>query len=225
MVFSSEFLEPSFFAKYEKLIELMLSSPHNLSSIKEFERAMTVHIEDTIIPFEGSSLSGRCIDIGSGGGIPGLVLAISFPKSNWTLLESIAKKTREIERFARDLDLTNVAVKTARAEEFAKEAGETFDSAFLRAVGRCDISLELAAPLVKVGGYIYLYKGPGWLDEKVFSDAAERVLGLRLSYEKEYRLSDGSKRFMVVYEKERATPSEFPRRSGVASKLPLGGRK
>jgi 16S rRNA (guanine527-N7)-methyltransferase len=105
MVFSSEFLEPSFFAKYEKLIELMLSSPHNLSSIKEFERAMTVHIEDTIIPFEGSSLSGRCIDIGSGGGIPGLVLAISFPKSNWTLLESIAKKTREIERFARDLDL------------------------------------------------------------------------------------------------------------------------
>jgi len=224
-MFSFESYEPSLLSKCKRLIELMISSPHNLTSVRTFERAVTVHLEDALIPFTNAMLTGSYVDIGSGGGIPGLVLAAVFPKSSWLLMDSIRKKTQEIERFAREMELSNVTVKTARAEEFALSSRANFDSAFLRAVARCDVSMELAAPLVKIGGSIFLYKGPGWNEERRFASVAEERLGLRLSQEKEYCLSDGSARFLVVYKKEVETPREFPRRVGMASKSPLGGSK
>lgn len=224
-MFSFDSLEPSLRSKCNMLLELVISSPHNLTSVRIFERAVTVHLEDTLIPFANSTLTGSYVDIGSGGGIPGLLLAAVFPKSCWVLLDSIAKKTQEIERFALKMKLSNVTVKTARAEESALEERASFDSAFLRAVARSDISMELAAPLVKIGGSIVLYKGPGWNEERRFARIAEERLGFSLSQEKEYRLSDGSTRFLVVYEKEVETPPEFPRRVGMASKSPLGGSK
>lgn len=224
-MFSFESLEPSLRSKCKMLIELIISSPHNLTSVRTFERAMTVHLEDALTPFTDSMLTGSYVDIGSGGGIPGLLLATVFPKSFWMLLDSIAKKTQEIERFANKMGLSNVTAKTARAEELALENRAGFDAAFLRAVARSDVSMELAAPLVKIGGSIFLYKGPGWNEERRFARVAEERLGLSLSQEKEYRLSDGSSRFLVVYEKKVETPGEFPRRVGMASKSPLGGSK
>ncbi|HDP76866.1 MAG TPA: 16S rRNA (guanine(527)-N(7))-methyltransferase RsmG [Mesotoga infera] len=224
-MFSFESLEPSLRSKCKMLIELMISSPHNLTSVRIFERAVTVHLEDALIPFADYALDGSYVDIGSGGGIPGLLLATVFPKSSWVLLDSIAKKTQEIERFARRMGLNNVAVKTARAEELALKNRAGFDAAFLRAVARSDVSMELAAPLVRIGGSIFLYKGPGWNEEKRFAGVAEERLRLSLSQEKEYRLSDGSARFLIVYEKKAETPGEFPRRVGMASKSPLGGSK
>jgi len=225
MCFLNEQIDSPSRIKLTRLLELITSSQHNLTSVRDFERATIVHVEDSLKPFCGSTFRGRFVDIGSGGGIPGLVLAIAFPEAEWVLVDSIAKKTKEIERFAHELELKNVVVKTARAEELALEEREKFDAAFMRAVARCDTSLELATPLVKTGGIVYLYKGPGWCEEKVFSRVAEEKLGLGLLQEKEYCLSDGSIRFMIVYAKKRETPDGFPRRCGMASKSPLGGSK
>lgn len=205
-----------------RLMELLIGSPHNLTSIKNLERAKIIHVEDTLKPFCGKSLAGRFIDIGSGGGIPGLIMAIAYPETEWVLLDSTKKKIGEIERFSRALEISNATPIAARAEEYALETGERFDGAFLRAVARGDVALELAAPLVRKGGSIYMYKGPGWQEEKERAVRAAEKLNLSLDALSHYSLSDGSPRSFVTFRKDDETPSLFPRKTGLALKFPLG---
>ncbi|HOY26218.1 MAG: 16S rRNA (guanine(527)-N(7))-methyltransferase RsmG [Mesotoga sp.] len=207
--------------RFQRLVDLLISSPHNLTSVRDRERAMVAHIEDSLLAFEGYKLEGSYIDIGSGGGIPGLVLAIAFPETRWVLVDSIAKKVREIERFSSTLSLSNVTAVTSRIEEYPKGI-DRFDGAVMRAVARSDAALELAAPLVENGGLIHLYKGPGWKDEECYAFVASAKLGLQLQDERNYRLSDGSSRKLVTFKKVSETPKGFPRRPGMASKFPLG---
>ncbi|HNR80724.1 MAG TPA: 16S rRNA (guanine(527)-N(7))-methyltransferase RsmG, partial [Mesotoga infera] len=147
--FSSDICE-----RFQRLVDLLISSPHNLTSVKDREKAMIIHIEDSLLAFEGRKLEGSYIDIGSGGGIPGLVLAIAFPETEWVLVDSITKKVREIERFSSILSLSNVTAVASRIEEYSKESSR-FDGAVMRAVARGDVALELAAPLIERGGLIY----------------------------------------------------------------------
>ena len=214
--FSSDICE-----RFQRLVDLLISSPHNLTSVKDREKAMIIHIEDSLLAFEGRKLEGSYIDIGSGGGIPGLVLAIAFPETEWVLVDSITKKVREIERFSSILSLSNVTAVASRIEEYSKESSR-FDGAVMRAVARGDVALELAAPLIERGGVIYLYKGPGCDVEKRFAFLASAKLGLQFRDEMSYRLSDGSSRKLVIFKKVSETPKGFPRKPGMASKFPLG---
>jgi len=207
--------------RFQRLIDMLISSPHNLTSVKDREKAMVIHVEDSLLAFEGHKPKGSYIDIGSGGGIPGLVLAIAFPGTRWVLVDSIAKKVREIERFSSTLSLSNVTTVAARIEEYPKEV-DRFNGAVMRAVARGDVALELAAPLVERGGLIHLYKGPGWKDEERYAFLASAKLGLQFQDERNYRLSDGSSRKLVTFEKVSETPKGFPRKPGMASKFPLG---
>ncbi len=203
-------------------IEMLLESPVNLTSVKDFKSAFVKHIEDVVIALCGRDPEGECVDIGTGGGIPGLVLAIVFPKSRWTLVETIGKKVRQLSRFVEELSLRNVQVFHGRAEDLGSEMPSYFDIVAVRAVARADVCLEYASPLLKLGGKAYLFKGQSWKSESQYAVKAGALLGMNFEDAVSYKLSDGTERVLTVFTKEEETPGRFPRRPGLAKKNPLG---
>ncbi|OAA31389.1 hypothetical protein AT15_07795 [Kosmotoga arenicorallina S304] len=210
--------------KIESYLKFLISSRHNLTAIKDPTEAYQKHFLDIYLPLEGLNLKGNFIDIGTGGGVPGIICAILFPESEWTLLDSIGKKVKEIETFISRLNLKNVRAVCQRAEEHAVLNREKYSGAFMRAVARADICLEYAAPLIHIGGRIYLYRGPGWKEEKDAAEHAASLLGLSIDRVIEYKIEENIKRNLVIYKKVCPTPVEFPRKTGIAVKKPLGGK-
>ena len=156
------------------------------------------------------------IDIGSGGGLPAIPLAVLMPEVQFTLLEANARKCAFLEHVAGTLGLTNVAVASGRAEELGHQPAlrEQFDRAISRAAARPEVLLELALPFVRTGGDLVAQVSP--LDPLVLEPAA-RLLGggtPRLEH------PAGGHALMVVPKLAR-TPSRFSRRSGLPGRKPL----
>jgi 16S rRNA (guanine527-N7)-methyltransferase len=156
------------------------------------------------------------IDIGSGGGLPAIPLAVAMPKVQFTLLEANARKCAFLEHVAGTLRLTNVAVASGRAEELGHQPAlrEQFDRAISRAAARPEVLLELALPFVRTGGDLVAQVSP--FDPLVLEPAA-RLLGggtPRLEH------PAGGHALMVVPKLAR-TPSRFSRRSGLPGRKPL----
>ncbi|MFW6119329.1 MAG: 16S rRNA (guanine(527)-N(7))-methyltransferase RsmG [Petrotogales bacterium] len=208
--------------KLRNFLKLLINSPHNLTSIKEIETAYVKHLEDIIKPFKDKKLKGAFIDVGTGGGLPGLVLAIMFPDSKWVLIDSVKKKINEVKRFAHELKLINVSTIRTRAEELSDEYREHFEGAFSRALSRTDITLELCSPFIKKGGNCYIYKGPSWEKENVRIKNACSILGFSDPDIVNYKLTDKSLRSLLIFTKLRRTTKIFPRRVGKAFKEPIG---
>lgn len=208
----------------KRFLEEIISSKHNLTAIKDFKQAYIKHVEDILLAVQDLNLCGKYIDIGTGGGVPGIVCAVLFPETEWYLLDSVRKKVHEIERISSLLGLSNVRFIVGRAEEVAKSYAGFFDGALLRAVGRADISMEYGAPFVREKGTVYLFKGPLWREEKKYAKRAAKILNMRLNFERPYYLRDGSQRFLVGYERIRELPTWIPRRPGAPKKKPLGGK-
>ena len=98
--------------------------------------------------------SGKIIDVGSGGGLPGIVWAVYRPDLEIILLDSINKKCEAVNEIIKELEIKNVSVVCSRSEDFAKLHREEFDLAASRAVALAGVTAELLSPLVKVGGKI-----------------------------------------------------------------------
>lgn len=151
--------------RLEKLVELVLKAPFNITGFRTAE-ALWIHgVYDAIETLQGVNLTGMkiAVDIGSGAGFPGLVLAILTAETSWTLIESREKRAEYLKYMVEDLDLGNVSVLHGRAEEIVRnETGirECADLVTARAVGSFRVTLELAVPYMKVGG------------ERVFSQRA-----------------------------------------------------
>lgn len=217
------FLDVKKKAILDEFISLLIHSVHNLTSIKDFDTAYLKHIEDVLIPLQNIDLKGRFIDVGTGGGIPGIVCAVAFPESNWILLDSVKKKIAEIDSFIRKLNLKNVNTFTGRVEEVPHHYYGNFDGAFFRGVARGDICLEYSRPMLSNNGKAYLYKGPSWeAEEKSFSDRAANILRMEQAETISYTLRDSSARRLVIYEAKGVCPKGFPRKTGIARKKPLG---
>jgi 16S rRNA (guanine527-N7)-methyltransferase len=157
------------------------------------------------------------IDIGSGGGLPAIPLAVAMPQVQFTLLEANTRKCAFLEHVAAALNLTNVAVAAGRAEELGHRPAlrEQFDRAISRAAARPEVLLELALPFVRTGGDLVAQVSP--IDPLVLEPAA-RVLGggtPRL----EHPAAGGHA--LLVVPKLAPTPSRFPRRSGLPGRKPL----
>lgn len=172
----------------------------------------------TLIPRESASL----IDVGSGGGVPGLPLAIARPDMRVVLLDSTAKKVAFLNDACTTLGLTNVTALHARAEELARDTShrESYDIVVARAVARLAVLAELTLPFVVPRGWAILPKGSDIAEEYAAARYAIRMLGGR-----ERRvvtdLIEGSS--VVVIQKWSSTPAQFPRRVGVPNKSPLLG--
>jgi 16S rRNA (guanine527-N7)-methyltransferase len=166
------------------------------------------------------------VDLGSGGGVPALPLALARPDGTWTLVDSVAKKVAVLRDMSEALGLERVTVLAERAETLGRDPQhrERFAVVTARACAPLPVLAELALPLLSLGGTLLAWKGPlGEEDDEVRRGrAAIAQLGggsLRLV---EPGLSAlGGHRFVVV-SKERATAARFPRRPGEPGRRPLG---
>ncbi len=201
----------------------------NVIGTKEVPRIILDHVLDSLscLSLEDKSLRGTLIDVGSGGGLPGIPLAIASTGLSVTLLESIEKKV-EFLRQARDvLHLSNVNVSNQRAEEAGREAGfrHSYDVSVTRALAALPVVVEYCAPFVREGGWILAMKGRLEHDELVVGEKAARRLGAELYEVARVRLLaelEQKHRQIVVFRKTGPTPTGYPRRVGLAKKRPLG---
>ncbi len=201
----------------------------NVIGTKDRARVVTEHLLDSLscLLFEGLNRASSLIDVGTGGGLPGVPLGIARPELNVTLLEATKKKVNFLKYVREELNLQNLRLLNARAEEVGKglEYREVFEIATARALAALPVVAEYCAPLVKVGGAIVAMKGPLAEEELAQGVAAAAELGLKLRavLEVEYSAELTQKeRRLVVFEKIAATPKKFPRRVGLAKKHPLG---
>lgn len=161
---------------------------------------------------------GRFLDLGSGGGIPGLVLAMARPHAEWVLLDASARRTAFLTRAVAALGLApRVQVATGRAEELARRDDHrgSYRLVVARSFARPAVVAECAAPLLAVGGALVVSEPPGGNGRGRWPEDGLEVVGLRLVH------TTSGPRHLVRLHQVRLCPERFPRRVGVPSKRPL----
>jgi 16S rRNA (guanine527-N7)-methyltransferase len=189
----------------------------NLSGARTSEEVLAqVSAGDALLAIPWTGI-GRVIDIGSGGGLPAVPLALAMPHVQFTLLEANTRKCAFLEHVAATLNLTNVAVAAGRAEELGHRPAlrEQFDRAISRAAATPAVLLELALPFVRPGGDLVAQVSP--VDPQLFEPAARLLGGGSPRVE---RPGDGTGTLLVV-PKLGPTPPDYPRRTGVPNRKPL----
>lgn len=141
----------------------------NLTAVRNRDEAIHKHLIDSlaITDVEEYKNSSKIIDVGTGAGFPGAILAIADPDKNFVLLDSTLKRLRVIDEFAADLGIDNIETVHARAEEISGKEGykESFDLCVSRAVASLDKLCGWCLPFVKKGGYFIAYKGESYEEE------------------------------------------------------------
>ncbi|MGB9886096.1 MAG: 16S rRNA (guanine(527)-N(7))-methyltransferase RsmG [Moorellales bacterium] len=199
----------------------------NLTGARTWEQLVEEHLVDCAVGVSRVEWEEVrvAVDVGSGGGLPGLVLALMKPELRLRLVEARRKRAEFLRRCAGELGLERVEVVAARVEELAhrpdwREAAERVTA---RGVAPLAVLVEYALPLLARGGWLLAWKGPAVGEELAAAQAALRVLGGRVRERYPYRLAGGRERWLVVVEKVGPTPEEYPRRAGLPERRPLGG--
>jgi 16S rRNA (guanine527-N7)-methyltransferase len=215
-------------AKLARYVDVLLreNAKLNLTRIRDPHEARSLHVADalSLLPhLPDPSANVKLADIGSGGGVPGLVLAIARPAWRVTLVESVAKKARFLAAAAKELGLDRVHVITARAEDagFGSHRG-SFDVVTSRAVAELAFLAEWCLPLLKAGGVMLAMKGPKAADEL----SAARVAIQRCGGSDAAILPVTTPvlpvgHVVVRVAKDRPTPADLPRPATVAKGRPL----
>ncbi len=213
-------------ARLARYLELLLeaNTRFNLTAITDPAEAWTRHILDSLalVPLLASAEARSAIDIGSGGGLPGIPLAIVMRDVQFTLLEATGKKARFLEETAAALELKNVLVINDRAETLGqdhKSHREHYDVVLARAVGRLSVLLELTVPLARIGGHVLAMKGAQ--AESEIAEAKQALYMLHAHVIDRHVTPTG---VVVVIEKQRKTPRIYPRAPGEPKRAPLGGK-
>jgi 16S rRNA (guanine527-N7)-methyltransferase len=191
--------------RLERWLEAVLTTP-GMTGLTNRPDARRVLVDDALRARHLLDLApGPVVDVGSGGGTPGVPLALSTPARRFTLLEAERRKCVFLEQETGDL--ANVEVVWGRAEE---QPPDTFGVALAKALAKPPVAAELCLPLVAPGGVAILWLGE--TADRVAVAAVAETLGGRLEDER-----DG----LAVLRKLEATPAGFPRRAGAAKKRPL----
>ena len=195
----------------------------NLTRIVDWEQGQLLHIEDSLLglPELLAAPEGRYGDLGTGGGFPGLPLAIMSGRET-VLVDSVAKKTHALGRIIDELGLSNrVSTYTGRSEELAQEQPASFAVLTARALSSLPSLLELAVPLLQEGGQLICYKAHVEDEELEQAVALQEKLGMKLVSKRTELLSDGqTPRTILVFEKVSEPTVKLPRRPGMAQKRP-----
>lgn len=214
--------------RYQELVEEW-NGRINLTGDASFEAMLDRHLMDSLTPLTVEGLlpqGASLIDVGSGAGLPGIPLAIARPDLKVTLLDSMQKRVGFLRAAKEALELENVRVVHARAEEAAHDPAyrERFDIAAARAVAKLPALQELLLPFARTGGKCVCYKGPAAQEEWEAGAAAARLLGGGLPELIAVALPclPERKHFLAVTCKRSQTSSRYPRRAGTPAKNPLG---
>lgn len=213
------------FYKYRDLI-LERNQHINLTAIKDPDEFEVKHYVDSVLAYALPEYSEgkKILDVGTGGGFPGIPLAIISPDKEFVLMDSLLKRLKVIDEFAGELDISNVSILHGRAEELSQKADfrECFDVCVSRAVANLAVLCELCLPFVKVGGHFISYKGPEAEDELRQAQNAVHILG---GGEARIKTVEGTLFWydhkFVVIKKVKPTPKKYPRKPGMPSKEPL----
>ncbi|MEQ8833845.1 MAG: class I SAM-dependent methyltransferase [Miltoncostaeaceae bacterium] len=208
-----------------QVLAALANESQNLTAIRDLGDGVDRHLADSLVSLALPEVAEarRIVDIGSGGGFPGIPLAAALPGASVTLVESEARKARWLQRWAGRFP--NLRVVADRSEHLAGAERESWDLATVRAVAAPAVALELAAPLVAPGGHLVLWRssdGDPGVDRQAVTAAAE--LGWRALGPHPVVPFPGARRTLDRYRKDDPTPARYPRRPGMAAKRPLGAR-
>ena len=193
----------------------------NLTAIREEKEMLEKHFIDSLLLSElFLHTDKKIIDIGTGAGFPGLVLAVVFPEKDFLLVDSVRKKVTFIDETAEILGLTNVKTSYERAEDLIKNSRSSFDVGLCRGVANLRIILEYMIPFLKTGGRFL----PQKLNENEISESgnALKVLNSKILKIHKFRLPESDdERIVIEIQKLKETDSQYPRKTGIPAKKPL----
>ncbi|WP_176892790.1 16S rRNA (guanine(527)-N(7))-methyltransferase RsmG [Fusobacterium varium] len=199
------------------------NSHTNLTALRDEKSIIEKHFLDSLL-LQNLIKNGskKAIDIGTGAGFPGMVLAIFNPGIEFTLMDSIGKKTKFLELVKENLGLENVNVVTSRAEDYiTDENRETYDLGLCRGVSKLSTILEYIVPFLKVNGEFLSQKMEGTGEEAEAESALNilqskiiEIYNLQLPYSKDSRV-------IIKIEKTASNDKKYPRRAGIPLKRPL----
>ena len=203
---------------YNFLIET--NKKFNLTRIVSENEFLEKHVIDSLSALPFLEKNSLVVDVGSGGGFPGIPLKIVRPDLRITMIDSVLKKVGFLNEAIKLLGLNGAIAVHARAEDFAAENREGFDVCVSRAVAPLSTLLEYCAPLTKVGGRVVAYKGSGANEELAEANKAIDVFGLKLEIKHSYQIQ-GRASCLLIFKKERRTPNIYPRRNNKPRKDPI----
>lgn len=224
--------DPGDLERLRTYIELLLEANRttNLTGITNPPEVWMKHIYDSLslVPAISTFLAARpdseqrpsLVDIGSGGGVPALPLAIIFPELRFTLVEATGKKVEFLRHAATTLGLKNVDVVKGRAETLGQDHRvhrEKYDLGTARALGHLAVLAELLGPLLRPGAIMLAIKGAKADQELTEAQKAMGLVGLRHLETLQHTTNR-----LVILEKATRTPRLYPRKDGEPARLPLG---
>ena len=194
----------------------------NLTAITDREEFVQKHLVDSLLcaeTLEFTESSSIC-DVGTGGGFPGVPLAVCYPEKEFVLMDSLAKRIKIVQQICDELSIKNVRAVHGRAEDLARteDYREAFDLCVSRAVANMRVLSEYCIPFVRVGGSFIAYKGADWESEIGDSKEAIRRLG---GGETEIRKLPHLGHSLVIIKKVSPTPKTYPRKAGTPVRKPL----
>lgn len=216
--------------KIDKYLKLMVEKNKvmNLTAITDGKEMKVKHVEDslTVLEILDELKPKNLVDVGTGAGLPGMIIKITRPEIEVLLIDSLNKRIKFLDEVIAELELKGVSTMHARAEEATrknadKNVREKFDVAISRAVARLNTLLEYNLPFVKLGGHMIAMKGPGADDEIAETKKALEVLGGKLEKVKKLNLSNGDERNIVLIKKIKPTPQKYPRTGNKPKTNPL----
>ncbi len=192
----------------------------NLTGIDDLEGVYLKHFYDsiTVEPLFEQKSGLTIADLGTGAGMPGIILAIIYNQHHYSLIEPLTKRCKFLQIVVDDLGLENVEILNERAEDI----DDRYDIVVSRAVSQLNILSELSIPLVKEGGLFIPLKGAKANEELKQANQALRILGAKVEQVDEIVLPfENSKRANIKIRKVKATPKKYPRNFGQIKKKPL----
>jgi 16S rRNA (guanine527-N7)-methyltransferase len=221
-------LPPDFHRALRRYVELLLAANDriNLTRVVEPAEVARWHLLDALsaLPLIDVRAPERVVDLGSGGGVPGIVLALARPGMRWTLVDAARRKSDALRAILEAIPLRGVAVLDRRAELVGRDPDwrEVADLVTARACAPLPVLVEYALPLLRVGGALLAWKGPLTDRELRAGQRAATLLGGAPPDIGPTGVDAlGDHRFVLV-EKVAPTPDGYPRRPGDPSRRPLG---
>ncbi len=214
------------YSQFKEYMDLLLCMNRsiNLTAIKERDEFILKHYVDSSIIYNLAEYGAaeNILDLGTGGGFPGIPLAILSPEKKFMLADSLSKRLKIVLEISKKIGLCNIEVVHGRAEDLgnAPDYREKFDLCVSRAVANLSVLSEYCLPFVRQYGYFIAYKSGEFSEELKGAEKAIKVLKGELSHVKTFNI-EGNARSLVIIEKTGKTPKGYPRQAGKPNKSPI----